>query len=749
MNEAHRNLFISRDASWLNFNRRVLGEAQDATNPLLERIKFLAITASNLDEFIEVRVAGMLQRIEEGLGEPGPDGMTAQSLLDQITADMHSFVAEQYACWNTDLHPALCAEGIRMLPWAELTEEARKAAAMLYQRDVDPLLTPITIDPRHPFPRVLNKALCVALLLKRKRKGANAAVLGVVTVPRALPRFIRLPQTADSKTIDFLFLHDLIEHHAAGMYRGYEIVSTAAFRVTRNSNLYFEEEESRSLLEAIRSELHNRRKGDAVRLEIEQDAHPEIVERLRSNFELDDSQVYRTDGPVNLSRLMTLYGEVERPDLKFPPFAGRELRLHRKSEDLFDELRHHDILLHHPYDSYDAVVGFIEAAAADPAVVSMKQTLYRTSDDSPIFRALTEAAQSKEVTVVVELTARFDEASNIRWARNLEDAGVQVFHGIVSLKTHCKLALVVRRDADGSIRRYAHLGTGNYNPVTARFYTDISFLTSDPAITASVHSVFNYLTAHAESDDYAPLLVAPITMAQETIHLIQRETEHARAGRPARIVAKMNSLLEQSFIEALYEASQAGVEIDLIVRGICSLRPGLPRYSERIRVRSIVGRFLEHSRIFYFANGGEEEVFCGSVDWMPRNLFERCEVVFPVKDPVLKARLRNEILSAYLADTVKTRLLRPDGSYGMLRETVEGKKVPEFNAQEFLMSVAEGRAAADAIPRTSFRLLVPPLGPVSESQAPAKAPAAEEAAETAAAGSGKRVRRRKATGRDS
>ena len=709
MNESERNHFISRDSSWLNFNRRVLEEAQDASNPLLERVKFLAITASNLDEFIEVRIAGMLQRIEEGLGESGPDGMTAQSLLDQITADTHDFVAEQYACWNAKLHPALCAEGIRVLQWGELSKEAREAAAELYQRDVDPLLTPITIDPRHPFPRVLNKALCIALLLRRKRKGANAAVLGVVTVPRALPRFVRLPEAKGSTTVDFLFLHDLIEHQAAGMYRGYEIVATAAFRVTRNSNLYFEEEESRSLLEAVRSELHNRRKGDAVRLEIEQDAHPEIIERLRSNFELDDSQVYRTDGPVNLSRMMTLYGEVNRPELKYSPFTGRELRLHRKSVDLFDELRHHDVLLHHPYDSYDAVVGFIEAAAADPGVVSMKQTLYRTSDNSPIFRALTEAAQSKEVTVVVELTARFDEASNIRWARNLEDAGVQVFHGIVGLKTHCKLALVVRRDEDGVMRRYAHLGTGNYNPVTSRFYTDISLLTSDPAITASVHSVFNYLTAHSESDDYAPLLVAPLTLAESTIRLIQRETENARAGRPARIVAKMNSLLEQSIIEALYAASSAGVEIDLIIRGICSLRPGLPGISERIRVRSIVGRFLEHSRIFYFANGGQEEIYCGSVDWMPRNLFERCEVAFPVKDPALGARLRNEILSAYLADTAKTRLLRPDGTYSKLSGMVEGQAGPPFNAQQFLMDVAEGRASAESIPRGAMALLAPPL----------------------------------------
>jgi polyphosphate kinase len=737
MKEEHRNLFVSRDASWLSFNRRVLEEAQDATNPLLERVKFLAITASNLDEFIEVRIAGMLQRIEEGFGEPGPGGMTPQQLLDQITADMHGFVAEQYRCWNQELAPALRTAGIRVLGWAELDDRARAAASEFYQREVDPLLTPITIDPRHPFPRVLNKALCVALLLKRKRKGANAAVLGVVTVPRALPRFIHLPtptvpvagyataqgtRTGDPKldqTLepepagapqDFIFLHDLIEHQAGRMYRGYEIVSTAAFRVTRNSNLYFEEEESRSLLEAVRTELHNRRKGDAVRLEIEDDAHPEIIERLRSNFEIDDGQVYRTPGPVNLSRLMNLYGDSKRPELKYQPFQARELRLHRKSEDLFDELRHHDILLHHPYDSYDAVVGFIEAAAADPHVISMKQTLYRTSADSPIFAALTEAAQTKEVTVVVELTARFDEASNIRWARDLEDAGVQVFHGIVGLKTHCKLALLVRRDPDGEIRRYAHLGTGNYNPITSRFYTDISLLTSDPAITASVHSVFNYLTAHSESDDYLPLLVAPITLAQAMIHMIERETEHARAGRPARIIAKMNSLLEQSVIEALYAASNAGVEIDLIIRGICSLRPGMKGVSERIRVRSIVGRFLEHSRIFCFANGGAEEIYCGSADWMPRNLFERCEVVFPVKDAALCNRLRNEILGAQLADTVKTRLLAADGIYSKVSAARDGSRFPPFSSQDFFIAVAEGRAAVADIPE--IRLPVPPAEPV-------------------------------------
>lgn len=692
------SLFFSRDDSWLKFNRRVLEEAQDPTNPLLERVKFLAITASNLDEFFEIRIAGILQRIEDGYNDEAPDGATLRESLDTLKGETHGFVADQYRCWNEQLVPEMRRTGVRVLEWDEMDDAAREFATLYYQREVDPLLTPITIDPAHPFPRVLNKAMCLALLLRRKRRGVSGPVLGVLTVPRALPRYVRLPSAEGSE--DFIFLGDLIERNAGGMYRGYEILSRAAFRVTRNSNLYFQEEESRSLLETVRAELHNRRKGDAVRLEIESGADGEIVERLRTNFELDESLVYPTDGPVNLSRIMMLYGSSSRADLKFKPFVPRELRLNRKSVDLFDELRHHDVLLHHPYDSYDGVVGFIEAAAQDPSVVSMKQTLYRTSADSPIFQALTEAAQTKEVTAVVELTARFDEASNIRWARNLEDAGVQVFHGIVGLKTHCKLALLVRRDPDGVVRRYAHLGTGNYNPDTARFYTDLSLLTADPEITAAVHSVFNYLTAHAESDDYRPLMVAPLTLAENTIRLIHRETEHATAGRPARIIAKMNSLLEQKVIEALYSAAHAGVEIDLIVRGICSLRPGLKGLSEKIRVRSIVGRFLEHSRLFYFLNGGDEELYCGSADWMPRNLFERCEVVFPIRDPQIRARARDEILAAYLADTVKARMLRPNGSYVRVREPGREGKIPAFSAQDFFIAVAESRADAGEIPKT-------------------------------------------------
>jgi polyphosphate kinase len=461
-------LFNGRDYSWMQFNRRVLEEAEDPTNPLLERVKFLAITGSNLDEYVEIRQAGLLQRIEDGYREPGYDGLRPDESLSILTAEIHSFVAAQYHCWNKQLAPELRKQGIRLLSWDELSQDATDFARGYFQREVDPLLTPISIDPAHPFPRVLNKALCLALLLRAKRRSSGPQVLGVVTVPRALPRFVHLPSNHGHH--DYLLLQDLIEQHLGGMYRGYEVLASASFRVTRNSNLYFEEEEARSLLETIRVELHNRRKGDAVRLEIESNADPEIEERLRVNFELDGNQVFHGEGLLNLSRLMFLYGDIQRPDLKFQPFTPRPLLLSRKSTGIFDELRHRDILLHHPYDSYDPIVEFIQQGAQDPAVVTMKQTLYRTSHDSPMFQALTEAGAIKEATVVVELMARFDEASNIRWARSMEDAGVQIFHGVVGLKTHCKLAMLVRHDEDGVTRRYCHLGTGNYNPETARSY---------------------------------------------------------------------------------------------------------------------------------------------------------------------------------------------------------------------------------------------------------------------------------------
>ena len=704
----------------MQFNRRVLEEAEDPTNPLLERVKFLSITGNNLDEYVEVRQAGLMQRIEDGYSEQGFDGLRPEESLEALTAEIHTFVQAQYQCWNKQLQPELRKQGIRLLDWKEMDEDARAFAQGYFQREVDPLLTPIAIDPAHPFPRVLNKALCLALLMRRKRKSSGPQVLGVVTVPRALPRFVRLPGAEGA--FDYILLQDLIAQNLAGMYRGYEVLSRAAFRVTRNSNLYIEEEEARSLLESIRVELHNRRKGDAVRLEVETAADQEIVERLRTNFELDESQVFRGEGPVNLSRLSFFYSDVQRPDLKFPPFTPKALHLSRQSVTIFDEMRHRDILLHHPFDSYDPVVGFIQLGADDPAVVSMKQTLYRTSSESPMFEAMTEAAATKEVTLVVELMARFDEASNIRWARSMEVAGVQVFHGVVGLKTHCKLAMLVRRDEDGVTRRYCHLGTGNYNPVTARFYTDLSLLTCDPQVTERVHMVFNYLTAHAEIDDYRPLLVAPLTMAESFLGLIRREQEHAQAGRPAHIVAKMNALLEPSVIEALYQASREGVEIDLIVRGLSILRPGVRGQSARIRVRSIVGRFLEHSRIFHFANGGDDEIYLGSADWMPRNLFERCEVVFPVRDAAARARIRDEILPAYLADTVKARLQQADGTY--VRASKVLKDAPPFASQDFLMQLAEGKADLDAIPKPRNGKAVKPKSAEKKS-APQKAEAAD------------------------
>ncbi len=687
----HPRYYLNREESWLAFNRRVLEQAEDESNPLLERVKFLAITASNLDEFFEIRVSSLLQRIEDGLVESTLDGLTPPEERNLIAQETHDFVAAQYRCWNEQLHPALTENGIHIMRLSEVDEPGRQFASEYCDRELDPLLTPVTVDPAHPFPRVLNKALCQALLLRRRRR-TSLTYLGVITVPRALPRFVRLP--AEDGSYRYVFLADLVAAHATDMYRGYDILAEAAFRITRNSNLYLQEEESRSLLESVRTELHNRRKGAAVRMEIEADATPEVIERLQTNFELEDWQVFRTEGPVNFSRLMYLYNHTDRPDLKFKPFVPRQLTLSRGSHDIFEELRQRDILLHHPYDSYDPVVAFIEGAAQDPSVLSMKQSLYRTSEESPIVRALVEAASKKEVTVVVELKARFDEAPNIRWARDMEDAGVQVFHGLVGLKTHCKLALVVRKDGDGVTRRYAHLGTGNYNPITAALYTDLSLLTADEEITGAVNEVFNFLTAYAEQPHYNGLLVAPVDLAQRTLELIAREAEHARRGQPARIIAKMNGLLDASIMQELYRASQAGVPIDLIVRGRNALRPGVRGVSNRIRLRSIVGRFLEHSRIFYFANGGEEEVYLGSADWMPRNLYERAEVQFPIKDALLRRRIRDEILSAYLADDTKARLLRSNGVYMRPRQPMRAG----FSAQEFLMSLAEGKTTLDSIP---------------------------------------------------
>lgn len=683
--DQHR--FFNRHVSWLQFNRRVLEEALDTRNPLLERVKFLAITASNLDEFVEVRLAGLLQQAEQGHGDTGPDGLSPHEVLAQLSAGIHQFVKDQYDCWREKLVPALAEKSVRVRTFRQLKPDAKRAVKQFYLERVEPLMTPVTVDPAHPFPRVLNKALCVACLLERKRKGSQV-FLGVVTVPRALPRVFRIP--SPEGTVEYIFLHDIVETYTGRLYHGYKILSSAAFRITRNSNLYLREEESRSILDSVDLQLHRRRKGAAVRLEIEAGADPEIIGRLRSNFRLADGQVFHANGPVNLSRLFNFYEQTARPDLKFAPFTPRELANPLETRSLLNLIRERDLLLHHPYDSYSTVVQFIEHAAHDPDVLSIKQTLYRTSDDSPIVRALMEAAAKKEVTVVVELKARFDEASNIRWARNLQEAGVQVYHGLVGLKTHCKLALLVRRDSDGRVRRYAHLGTGNYNPSTARLYTDLSLLTCDKQITKGVHYIFNFLTAYSEQPNYGPLSVAPLNLGKNCVRLIDREAAHAKAGRPSLIVVKVNSLLDKGIIEALYRASRAGVHIELIVRGACALRPGMKGMSSSIRVRSVVGRFLEHSRIFVFGNGGDTEVYLGSADWMPRNLYERVEVIFQLRNPALCQKVCSEILLPYFADTEKARFLLSNGKYVSAHQTDSRGAMngTRFSVQEFFMDAA-------------------------------------------------------------
>jgi polyphosphate kinase len=693
------SLYSNRHLQWLAFNQRVLEEARDTGNPLLERVRFLAITANNLDEFVEIRVSGFLQKIEHGKQSMGPDGLTPVEELDRISASMHRLVREQYKCWNDELLPALAKHQIRVLAFDQLNAKSVRMTKSFYDRQVYPMLTPVTVDPAHPFPHVLNKALCIAFLLRRRKKPGDKPLFGVVTVPRALPRLLRVP--TGNGGIHFVFIQEILSQYAEKLYRGYDILASAAFRITRNSNLYLEEEEARTLMDAVDAQVAQRRKGQAVRLEIEAGAHPEIVSHLVTTFELDESLVFRVAGPVNLQRLFHLYDETPRADLKYDKFVPRQVSVGHDADSMFESVRRQDLLLHHPYDCYDSVVHFLQTAARDPRVLSLKQTLYRTNSDSPVARALLEAAGKKEVTVVVELKASFDEESNIRWARSFEDAGVQVFHGLVGLKTHAKLALIVRQDPDGKIRRYVHLGTGNYNPSTARFYTDFSFFSGDERITSSVHDVFNYLTAYADKPNYKPLLVAPKDLAKNFIAMIERETRHARRNRPARIIAKCNAVVDPPVIRALYRASQAGVEIDLIVRGQCTLLPGLRGISSRIRVRSIVGRFLEHSRIYYFANGGEPELFLGSADWMPRNLYERVEVVFPVKDELLRKRLVEEILPSYLADTRKARVLGPAGQYRQLRKE---RGLKSFSVQQHFMEMAQVRVNGAAPHRAPMYL---------------------------------------------
>jgi polyphosphate kinase len=674
--------FINRELSWLEFNQRVLDEALNPKTPLLERVKFFCITSSNLDEFFEVRVAGLKQQIESEVVERSVDGLTATETLRAVTRRVREMVEQQYACWRSELLPALAENGIRFLSFKELQDGDLEWIENYYRTQVRPVLTPLAIDPAHPFPQLLNKSLNMMVQVEMAQDGQMLRHLAVVQVPRILPRLVRLRREESCR--DYVFLGHLIGHYLADLFPGTNILGYWHFRVTRNSELYIDEEEMANLLKAVENELHNRRKGDAVRLEVEKDCPEEIRHALLGTLRLEEHDLYSIDGPLNPTRLMAVYEGDHSPELRDPPFVATAAATLRDQPDLFSVIRERDVLLHHPYDSFNSVVDFLEQAAEDPKVLAIKQTLYRTGGDTRIVGALMNAVKKgKQVTAVVELRARFDEANNIQWARKLEEAGVHVVYGLVGYKIHCKICLVVRKDDDG-IRRYAHLGTGNYNPTTARLYTDLGLLTCRPDLGEDATNLFNLLTGICQFQGTRKLLVAPFELHKRLIGLIQRETENAEKGLPARIVAKMNALVDRKIIEALYLASQAGVSIDLIVRGICCLRPGFPGVSENIAVRSIIDRFLEHGRIFYFENGLRPEVYVGSADWMPRNFFRRIEVVFPIEDGNLRERIKTELLDFALADNVKARLLQPDGCYVQPRPK---RGVPERRSQTDFISL--------------------------------------------------------------
>ncbi|NBP23080.1 MAG: polyphosphate kinase 1 [Proteobacteria bacterium] len=654
--------FFNRELSWLEFNQRVLDEALDPAVPLLERVKFLGITHSNLDEFFEVRVAGLKQQIESEGVHRTPDGLTASECLRVVTRRVRTLVREADRCWSEDLKPALESQGFGFLKPGMLEETDRQWLSAYYQEKVYPVLTPLAVDPSHPFPQLLNKSLNLITRIRTPEgRDPGATRLAIVQVPRVLPHLVRLPRLDGRR--DSVFLSDLIGANLAGLFGVPKVDDWWLFRVTRNSELYIDEEEVSNVRLAVEAELHNRRKGEAVRLEVSADCPEEIRRELLATLGLEAHDLYAIEGPIAPGRLMAIVEGDHSPELRDVPFVAPGVEGLQEGADVFETLRRGDLLLHHPYESFDGVLQFLQQAAADPRVLAIKQTLYRTGGDRRIVGALMDAVKNgKQVTVVVELKARFDEANNIAWSRRLEEAGVHVVYGVVGYKVHAKVCLVVRRDDDG-IRRYVHLGTGNYNPSTARLYTDLSLLTCRPDVGEDATTLFNLLTGVCQHRPTRQLILAPFELHQRVQTLIQRETDHARAGLPARIVAKMNALVDEETIGSLYEASQAGVEIDLIIRGICCLQPGVPSRSERIRVHSIIDRFLEHSRIWSFDNAGNPSVFVTSADWMPRNFFKRIEVAFPILDGRIRDRVLNEILRESLTDTAKVRQLQPDGSY--------------------------------------------------------------------------------------
>lgn len=674
---------INRELGILEFQRRVLAQADDPRVPLLERLKFLCIFSSNMDEFFEVRVAGLKEQIRANSTQRSADGLTARQQFRAVADLAHALVARQYALFNESIIPGLAAEGIHFLRRTHWTEAQAAWIRDYFFRELMPVLTPVGLDPSHPFPRVLNKSLNFAIELSGRDAFGRNSGAAVVQAPRALPRVIHMPPEVAGCEYGFVFLSSILHAHVGELFTGMKVEGCYQFRVTRNSDLFVDDEETKNLRQALQGELPQRHYGAAVRLEVADNCSPAMAAFLLGQFELDAEDLYQEQGPVNLVRLMQVPDWVDRPDLKFPPFVPALPARLAKDEDVFAQVRKGDILLHHPFESFQPVIDFIEQAAADPQVVAIRQTVYRTGTDSKLMQALIRAAQSgKEVTVVVELLARFDEEANINWAAQLEEVGAHVVYGVVGHKTHAKLALVIRRE-EGGLRRYAHLGTGNYHARTARLYTDFGLLTCDEDLTTDVVSLFTQITGLGKAGKMKRLWQSPFTLHSEVVAAINREAEHAAAGKPAAIIAKMNALLEPQVIAALYAASQAGVKIDLVIRGVCALKPGIPGLSDNIRVRSIVGRFLEHSRIFYFRNGGDEQVYLSSADWMDRNFFRRIETGFPILNSKLKKRVIAEGLKPYLKDNVQAWEMQPDGSYR--RRKARGAKA--YSAQAELLGL--------------------------------------------------------------
>jgi polyphosphate kinase len=677
-------LYLNRELAQLEFNFRVLAQAQDPEVPLLERMRFMCIANSNLDEFFEVLVAILRHHVAFGDAVPGADGFSVTDVLARIRARALELVSAQYALWSEQLLPELEREGIRFVERKRWTVKQKRWLQGYFQNEVLPVLSPLGLDPAHPFPRILNKSLNVIVALRGKDAFGREGDMALVRAPRSLPRIVRLPPEVGTKPYEFVFLSSILLEFVDELFPGMRVKGAYTFRVTRNSELFVDEEEVENLAHALRDELRGRGFAKAVRLEIDDACPKGIAEFLMRNFELGETEVYRCAGPVNIHRVTAIYDQVDRPDLKFPKFTQRNCAAAAAERNMFEAIAERDILLHHPFESFGAVIELMRQASVDPDVLAIKQTLYRTGPDSPLVTMLIDAARSgKDVTVVIELRARFDEEANIQLANRLQEAGVQVVYGVVGYKTHAKMLLIVRREK-GSLRRYVHLSTGNYHQITSRIYTDFGLMTADPDIGSDTHKLFQQISGLGPVIELKRLWQSPFTLHQWVLEMIEREIAHAQAGRPARIVAKINALNEASVVELLYKASCSGVQIDLIVRGACTLRPGVPGVSENIRVRSIVGRFLEHSRVYWYANGGNAEIYCASADWMERNLLRRIEVCFPILDPELAQRVYAEALENYLADNTQAWLLHANGTYERAKP---GEDMPHSAQQSLLAKI--------------------------------------------------------------